>query len=458
MAQPGSFLGNTSCATSTCHGGVIGQGPPWSHSLSTWAANDPHAGAGLLLLDEDSRKIASRLDAAAANSDEAFHSVLRHRCISCHATVTPEQCEKTGLLDGAVLAAGVSCESCHGAAENWLDKHLEADFAGPKPFVEREVGKEFEPMNDTVTVVGRAETCVRCHVGSRTTDGLTRDMNHDLIAAGHPALRFDLLIYNENLPKHWGTQRDDEKRFNESAVRIRNVGRAINLAAAASLASQRASAHVSDHNSVPWPELADYDCFACHQSLSIREYRLPPTDKNGNKSPLHVSDGLPVWNAWHTVNQLDMRENRRALETLSPHKSDPENIARLGKQLAAKYRKVAAEKMAASLDPKAMLESPKKQLQEEPPVDWHQAAIQYLEIDAALRDLAKEEATAATAKQLLEQLRGSEQLLRFDQTRSESQFTRYHSPAKFDPDDFRVTVLKLLGAQPTTKPTATTNN
>jgi hypothetical protein len=313
-------------------------------------------------------------------------------------------------------------------------------------------------MIDTVSVVGRAETCVRCHIGSRTADGLTRDMNHDLIAAGHPALRFDLLIYSENLPKHWDMQSDDEKRFNESAVRIRNVGRAINLAAAASLASQRASAHVSDHNSVPWPELADYDCFACHQSLSIREYRLPPSDKNLNKSPLHVSDGLPVWNAWHSVNQFDMRGKKTVLETLSPHKSVPANVARISKIIATEYRKYAASQMTASPDPEAMLESPKNQLQEEPPVDWHQAAIQYLQIDAALRDQAKMKATAAKARQQLEQLRSVEQLLRFDQTRSKDQFTRYHSPAKFDPDDFRATVLKLLGAQPTTKPTATTNN
>ena len=49
------LLGRAACATSTCHGGVIGQGPKWNHSLSTWIAKDPHAGAGLLLRDEDSR-------------------------------------------------------------------------------------------------------------------------------------------------------------------------------------------------------------------------------------------------------------------------------------------------------------------------------------------------------------------------------------------------------------------
>lgn len=179
-AEP-ALLGNQSCATSTCHGGVIGSGPSWHFSLSTWMANDPHAGAGLVLRDADSRRIVTRLDPAAIDSMEAYDNVLRTRCISCHTTVASEQTEAVGRLDDTVLAAGVSCESCHGPAEKWITAHVQGNWQGAQRFAP-ETG-----MRDTESIIGRSETCVRCHIGSRTSDGMVRDMNHDLIAAGHPA-------------------------------------------------------------------------------------------------------------------------------------------------------------------------------------------------------------------------------------------------------------------------------
>ena len=69
MAQQPKFIGNASCATATCHGGVIGQGPAWNHSLSTYLAGDPHAGAGILLRDSDSRAIVELLDRSHAAAD-----------------------------------------------------------------------------------------------------------------------------------------------------------------------------------------------------------------------------------------------------------------------------------------------------------------------------------------------------------------------------------------------------
>ena len=292
-AEP-TFVGSSSCATSTCHGGVIDQGPAWNHAASKWMANDPHRGAGLLLLDDDSRAIVQRLDPESATSSEAFNQVLRERCITCHATPSRSEIAETGLLDEATLHEGVSCEACHGAASKWQERHVLEAWKGPRRF-EPQTG-----MIDTESVIGRAKSCVRCHVGSRSADGRTRDMNHDLIAAGHPALRFDLLIYSENLPVHWDVNADTEVKFNESPIRTRSVGRSVSLAAAAALSGERASEHLKD-STVPWPELADYDCFACHQSLSIAEFKLPPSDRS--KSPLRVSLGLPVWNTWYTTNR-----------------------------------------------------------------------------------------------------------------------------------------------------------
>ena len=430
-----------SCATATCHGGIEGRGPAWNHALSTWMVRDPHAGAGRLLRDEDSRKIVERLDARAAGDRTAYDNVLRTRCIGCHTSATPEDCQATGTqatgtqatgtqatgtqatgtLDERLLTQGVHCESCHGSAEKWLEPHLSIDWDG---------SKRFDPamgMRDTESIAGRAATCVRCHVGSRTEDGIIRDMNHDLIAAGHPALRFDLLIYNDNLPKHWAADSEVEQRFTESAVRVRQVGRAVNAMAAATLASERARDHLQDRSAAPWPELSDYDCFACHQSLSINEYLLPPRGNGQMKSPLHVSDGLPVWNSWHTVNnELEIRGNRRALETLSPHRSDPAQIAQLAQQIADRFREKVSQRSVPSLTESQRtelaiqsVERVRGQLQQSAPVDWHQAAIQYLELEAAARDLSSSSQQGAKGRQLLEALADVEMLLRFDSPRSQ---------------------------------------
>ncbi len=40
------------------------------------------------------------------------------------------------------------------------------------------------------------------------------EVDHDLIAAGHPALRFEFATYFANLPPHWDVARD--KKANSS--------------------------------------------------------------------------------------------------------------------------------------------------------------------------------------------------------------------------------------------------
>ena len=50
----------------------------------------------------------------------------------------------------------------------------------------------------------QAQVCVGCHVGAPAKDGVpARDLNHDLMAAGHPRLIFELSSYQANMPPHW---------------------------------------------------------------------------------------------------------------------------------------------------------------------------------------------------------------------------------------------------------------
>lgn len=428
------FIGRASCAASTCHGGVIERGPPWRYALSRWVAEDPHAGAGLALLGELSESIVMALDpkieqlkAAEESADSGQptewmarrDAVLRQRCLSCHVTVTAAQCTGNQPLSASFLARGVSCESCHGAAGSWIDRHLALDFD--------DSAKTESGMRDTESIVGRASGCVRCHVGSRSEDGLVRDMNHDLIAAGHPVLRFDLSLFDAALPAHWQRSADDP--FYESPLRVRQAGRSMSLSAAAKLAGERADAYLvalnaaenEEFTTVPMPEFSDYDCFACHQSLTMDQYRLPATRPG---PPLQVSAGLPIWNSWHSIGQLKLEEDK--LRILAPtviDQSRADRLSQIGKGIAALYRNQAAELADSELDSLAVIQTILAE-RIQPGDDWHQAAINFLDLEAALRDLqASDPKYAALRERLITEV---QVLLRFDRD--------LHSPADFDLD------------------------
>ena len=52
-------------------------------------------------------------------------------------------------------------------------------------------------MNDLRDVATRAQICLRCHLGQASSDHTSRVVDHRLIAAGHPVLRFELDNYSE---------------------------------------------------------------------------------------------------------------------------------------------------------------------------------------------------------------------------------------------------------------------
>jgi len=442
------WIGSESCASGTCHGGIAGRGPAWNSSYSLSRTRDPHSTSGALLYDDDSRRIVMALSPD-ATTELAYDVVLRQRCISCHLTATPDDVASTMPLEPEQVGDGVSCESCHGPAGAWKESHVLESWTGPM---------RFEPatgMLDTESIVGRADGCVRCHVGSRTADGMVRDMNHDLIAAGHPALRFDLLTYNDNMPNHWSASGAAEQKFSESSIRVRVVGRLIGSAAAATLSSERATASLAPaaatHVIAPWPELSDFDCFACHQSLSSRAYRLPKTVDG--KPSLQVSDGLPLWNAWFTsldTGKLDKEKLETGKEVDSVWKFRPKPGGQAQwvleyQKLADSYRKRAIAEASAEIpSATATITLIRNNLNKRAPRDWHSAAAMYLELDAAARDMATDPKTKTFGtiiyKSLTEKVAP---LLLFDVSQADAN-ARSRSPKDFDPRDFRDKTIKIL--------------
>jgi hypothetical protein len=244
------LMGVGSCSASACHGGSAVSKEPWRSAYTVWATQDRHSQAYAALFSPLARQIVNNLD---GRKDEP-KPYEDKRCLGCHSVETPgKPAEKQFLADG------VGCEACHGAAEHWLTAHTERSWNAKT----QRLG-----MTDTKDIVTRASECVKCHVGaSSRSDGAARDVNHDLIAAGHPRLAFELNAYLAAMPPHWAANRD------EDPVNTWAAGRLVALKASLDLLNARSelakSAAPAEKRNAPWPEFAELDCFSCHRPMSV---------------------------------------------------------------------------------------------------------------------------------------------------------------------------------------------
>lgn len=266
-----SYVGAGSCAAAACHGGVTPVGDSVSHALrnehTTWVNKDAHAGAYEVLLGDRSKQIAKNLAKGGATFVEAHRD---SRCLACH---------ETPRAPGG-SADGVSCESCHGPAGAWLSEHTAYDWKGKD--------KAAFGYRDLTNLGTRAETCAACHVGAPAKDGVAhRDVNHDLIAAGHPRLNWEFSANSANYPKHW---RISTAEGNQIDAQSWKVGQVATMAAALDLLEARADLAVK--KSGPWPEFTEYGCYSCHFSLNekLRSFPHDPA----------VPLGSPAWGSWNT--------------------------------------------------------------------------------------------------------------------------------------------------------------
>jgi hypothetical protein len=263
------WLGVGSCSAAACHGGT---GPPGSKGseYTTWAACDPHANAFSVLYDERSARIVKNL-----NGPNAKPACADRRCLSCHATSVKCAVQTPRLA----LEDGVGCQSCHGPADEWLTQHYQPGWKMLSPRDKAQWG-----MRDTKDLVVRAKVCAECHVGA----GGDKDVNHDLIAAGHPRLTFEYSSYLAILPKHWSVQ-EEVARYPDFEARAWAIGQVASAAQALKLLAYRACPAT---DAKPWPEFGEYNCFACHHDL--REPRQGLKRKFAGGLP-----GRLPWGTWY---------------------------------------------------------------------------------------------------------------------------------------------------------------
>lgn len=158
IATP-KFTTAPSCNSSYCHGGGVGK-----DQSVIYAKEDRHRLAHAILATARSARIAEGL-----NIPDATKAA---RCTVCHSPMTAVP--PLRFVQGAKPDVGVSCESCHGAAEPWLRFHTRPDVNH-----DQRVAAGLREMSDFYS---RANACIACHM----------NIDADLVAAGHPEMFFDL--------------------------------------------------------------------------------------------------------------------------------------------------------------------------------------------------------------------------------------------------------------------------
>jgi Cytochrome c554 and c-prime len=230
-------------------------------------------------------------------------------CLRCHATWPKAADEQHPLTPPVTLDLGVSCQACHGPGEKWEPPHRLPVWRLVTP-----EGKASLGFFDCRSVAAKAGLCASCHVGSVAEDKFVK---HEWYAAGHPPLPgFELASFQSQMPVHWKSLREKGEFAFRAAPPGDNAGQlamqmeSLKRSGVASDAIKNSYLEANFPESVPpgldpaadlaktrdaivsaavlletyvrlvgdyaaeaaagratWPELALYDCSACHHEL-----------------------------------------------------------------------------------------------------------------------------------------------------------------------------------------------
>jgi hypothetical protein len=265
-ADASKYTGPGSCSSTSCHGSVKPRAESriLQNEYSIWAVKDKHAKA---------------FDALTGPIGERMGRILglgktgqAAKCLACHALDVPAEA-RAKTFD---LSEGVSCESCHGPASAWLGPHTTRNWTHEQSVA--------AGMYDTRNLVRRTEKCLTCHLGTQE-----KFVDHEMIAAGHPDLYFELDSFSAVMPRHWKTPRESAPGVaaeNDvwSGVREWGTGQAVQLRAS----MERIAWLAKGEN---WPEYSELQCFACHHSLTAPEQSWRQERGYAGRRP-----GDPAWN------------------------------------------------------------------------------------------------------------------------------------------------------------------
>lgn len=270
--QAGTYSGAGGCAASNCHGSVSPKSVTriWQNEYSIWAAQDKHARAFGVLSNPVSLRMGKILRLE-GNPNQA------QKCLVCHTLDVATNLRSQSFQ----MDEGVSCENCHGPAVGWLGPHTTRGWTHEQSL---KAG-----MYDTRDLVARAEKCMSCHVGTPE-----KRVDHEMIAAGHPDLTFELNTFSAVMPRHWKFP-DNQNTW--EGVQEWAIGQGVGLRETLNRLSRTASGKGT------WPEFAELECFACHHGLTQPQDSWRQAAGYPGRTP-----GAPAWNASRYIVFRDLVE------------------------------------------------------------------------------------------------------------------------------------------------------
>jgi hypothetical protein len=239
-----------------CHGSTLPlkESPVLQNEYYTWLNRDRHARAYNVLFNAKSARIVRNMHLKRKANEEPL-------CLDCHSTAVSPQ-----LVSGRIdIEDGVQCEACHGPASGWRDSHTQAGWTH-----EQSVGLG---MTNLRAISTRATVCLSCHLGEGK-----KEVDHDLIASGHPILAFELDNYTAAMPPHWTKGRP---------------GHGVPAWAVGQVAAFRQSLdNLARHaRGEKWPEFSEMSCTNCHHALETGQWRQ---ERGWSGHP-----GMPAWSPQH---------------------------------------------------------------------------------------------------------------------------------------------------------------
>ncbi len=262
--------------------------------FATWHKKDMHSQAFRRINPVDPEDGTPNPIAAKMQENLKADITKMAACLACHAV---DLDPKAPPADKRFYTAyGVSCESCHGAANKWIGEHVQADWRGYTPDKKAELG-----MTDLRDPAKRTEVCVSCHVGN-IKEG--KFVTHEMYAAGHPPLpAFELVTFCRDQPAHYHQAKNEalEKLDPKAALERYHyrpadaeVADARNLATGAVGTMKAFADLLAESAATAGPndllDFALFDCYACHHELKIPSFRQTRGYKGAPGRP-----SLPAW-------------------------------------------------------------------------------------------------------------------------------------------------------------------
>jgi hypothetical protein len=310
LSAQSNTMGSNSCASSTCHGGVV----PWEGSnilgneFITWSRLDKHRNAAQLLFSSEAKSISKKLGLT-----KPAHQTTS--CLNCHA--------QNPSLHTANTSEGISCESCHGPAANWINSHKNSSHKD-------NIKRGMYPTNNPAS---QAKLCLSCHLGKKN-----QFVTHRMMAAGHPRLNFELSTFTAIQPPHYVIDQDWHQRKGEyNPTKSWAVGQVI---ASQFILNSFADPEIGSDGI--FPELVLFDCHACHRLMSEKR-GAPRWDIGPGRIRLNDSHFLMLRAILNVVNQDYFNEFNQKISGLQASISAEHDTE-------AESPQKSAEDIAKSLD------------------------------------------------------------------------------------------------------------